>query len=111
MRSGLISENQFVQATSSRAAQIFNMYPQKGTIRVGSDADIVIWDPNYSRVISAATHHHKNDFNIFEGLEVYGKAEHTFSNGRLVWDGKNFLNQHQGKYIKRGTFGYTYNRH
>ena len=44
------------------------MYPQKGTIRVGADADIVIWDPNFSKVISAATHHHKADFNIFEGL-------------------------------------------
>lgn len=87
------------------------MYPQKGTIRVGADADIVIWDPNFSKVISAATHHHKADFNIFQGLEVFGRAEHTFSNGKLVWDGKNFLNQHQGKYISRGSFGYTYRRH
>lgn len=111
VREGLLSENQFVEATSSRAAQIFNMYPNKGVIRVGSDADVVIWDPSYSRIISAQSHHHKVDFNIFEGLQVYGRAETTFSNGKMVWDGKNFHNQHQGKYVKRGTFGYTYRRH
>ncbi len=87
------------------------MYPRKGVIREGSDADVVIWDPNFSRIISAKTHHHNNDFNIFEGMQVYGKAEHTFSNGNLVWDGKEFHNQHKGKYIKRGIFGYTFRRH
>lgn len=68
VREGLLSENQFVETTSSKAAQIFNMYPRKGIIREGSDADVVIWDPNFSRVISAANHHHKHDFNIFEGM-------------------------------------------
>jgi dihydropyrimidinase len=110
VREGLLSENQFVQATSTRAAQIFNMYPRKGVIREGADADLVIWDPNFSRVISAATHHHKTDFNIFEGQTVYGKAEKTFSNGRLVWDGQ-FHDQHLGRFIQRGSFGYTYGRH
>lgn len=74
VREGLLSENQFVEATSSKAAQIFNMYPRKGVIKAGADADLVIWDPNFSRVISAATHHHKTDFNIFEGQQVYGRA-------------------------------------
>lgn len=87
VREGLISENQFVEVTSSKAAQIFNMYPQKGVVRVGSDADIVIWNPNFSKVISAATHKHQTDFNIFEGMKVYGRAEKTFSRGELVWDG------------------------
>jgi len=87
------------------------MYPQKGVIRPGSDADVVIWDPNHSRVISSATHHHKVDYNIFEGMQVFGKADHTFSNGYLVWDGKEFHNQQKGKYVKRGIFGYTYGRH
>ena len=87
------------------------MYPRKGVIRVGSDADLVVWDPNESKVISASTHHHKADFNIFEGMRVFGKAVTTFSNGEIVWDGKNFLHQHKGKYVNRGTFGYTYRRH
>lgn len=111
VRTGLLSENQFVEATSTKAAQIFNMYPNKGIIREGADADVVIWDPNFSKVISAATHHHKHDFNIYEGLQVYGKAVNTFSRGELVWDGKDFLNQQKGKFIKRGTHGYTYRRH
>lgn len=67
VRTGLLSENQFVEKTSSKAAQIFNMYPRKGLIRVGSDADVVVWDPNHKKIISAANHHHKVDFNIFEG--------------------------------------------
>ncbi len=65
VREGLLSENQFVNVTSTKAAQIFNMYPRKGIIREGADADVVIWDPNFSKVISAATHHHKHDFNIY----------------------------------------------
>ena len=67
VRAGLLTENQFVEKTSSRAAQIFNMYPRKGLIRVGSDADVVVWDPNHKKTITAANHHHKVDFNIFEG--------------------------------------------
>jgi dihydropyrimidinase len=67
VKAGLLSENQFVEKTSSRAAQIFNMYPRKGIIRVGADADVVVWDPNFKKTITAANHHHKVDFNIFEG--------------------------------------------
>lgn len=77
------------------------MYPRKGLIRVGADGDVVVWDPNHKRTISAKTHHHKVDFNIFEGQQVYGKADYTFSNGKLVWNGHNFLNQQKGKYLTR----------
>lgn len=87
------------------------MYPRKGLIQEGSDADVVVWDPDFKRIISSKTHHHKVDFNIFEGQEVFGKALYTFSNGNMVWNGKNFLNQQKGKYVKRDPFGFVYRRH
>jgi dihydropyrimidinase len=88
VRTGLLSENQFVEATSTRAAKIFNMYPNKGVIRVGADADVVVWDAEHQHTISKNTHHHKIDYNVFEGTQVYGKANYTFSQGKLVWNGK-----------------------
>ncbi|PIO55040.1 hypothetical protein TELCIR_23579, partial [Teladorsagia circumcincta] len=65
----------------SMAAKIFNIYPKKGRIAVDSDADIVIWNPNKKRTISKNTHHHAADFNVFEGITVYGVAEKTISRG------------------------------
>lgn len=111
VRAGLLSENQFVDVTSSKAAKIFNMFPDKGIIRQGADADVVVWDPDHRKIISAKNHHHKVDFNVFEGMEVYGKACYTFSRGNLVWDGSNFLNQGKGKYVSRKTGGFAYARH
>ena len=87
------------------------MYPRKGAVRTGADADIVIWDPKYKHTISCKTHHQKVDHNIFEGMEVEGKALTTFSQGKPVWRNNQFYNQHQGKYIARKPFGYVYSRH
>lgn len=87
------------------------MYPRKGVIRIGADADVVVWDPNHKKTIKAANHHHKVDFNVYEGLEVYGKADYSFSNGRMVWNGKSFMNQQKGKYVPRHPFGFVYGRH
>ena len=67
VHAGIMTPERFVGATSTTAARIFNIYPQKGVIAPGSDADVVVWNPNKTRVISAETHHHAVDFNIFEG--------------------------------------------
>jgi dihydropyrimidinase len=86
VHSGKIDPMRFVAITSSTAAKIFNMYPRKGRIQVGSDADIVVFNPRASRVISAETHHQAVDFNIFEGMEVHGVPEITISRGKVVWE-------------------------
>lgn len=83
---GHISASDFVRVTSTNSARIFNMYPRKGVIKEGSDADIVVWDPESSRVISAKTHHHAVDTNVFEGMNVQGQAEVTIQNGKIVWE-------------------------
>lgn len=72
VNTGAITASDFVRATSSQTAKIFNMYPRKGVIQQGADADVLIWDPEASKTISKQTHHHAVDFNIFEGLKVKG---------------------------------------
>ncbi|XP_023169569.1 dihydropyrimidinase 2-like isoform X2 [Drosophila hydei] len=80
---GVLDPCRFVAVTSTNAAKIFNIYPQKGRIAVGSDADIVIWNPQGTRSISKDTHHHACDFNIFEGMTVHGVAEYVLVRGRV----------------------------
>ncbi|KAF8372586.1 dhp-2 [Pristionchus pacificus] len=86
VHSGKIDPMRFVAITSSVAAKIFNCYPRKGRIAVGSDADVVVWNPEQARIISKDTHHHAVDFNIFEGMEVHGVADVTISRGKIVWE-------------------------
>ena len=106
VRSGRLTPSAFVAATSTNAARIFNIYPKKGAIAVGSDADIVVWDPNATRTLSAKTHHSRNDFNIFEGMEVTGGAAVTMSRGTVLWQGGNLTpRQGHGRYINRPCFG------
>jgi dihydropyrimidinase len=102
---GRLTPGEFVRVTSTNAAQIFNIYPRKGSVSVGADADLVVWDPTASRTISAKTHHQKIDFNIFEGMTVQGVATHTISQGNVVWaDGKLNAVKGAGRYINRPTF-------
>jgi dihydropyrimidinase len=103
---GRLTPSEFVRVTSTNAAQIFNLYPRKGAIRVGADADLVLWDPAGTKTISAKTQHSKGDFNIFEGRMVRGIPSHTISQGRVVFaNGDLRAEQGKGRYIKRPAFG------
>jgi dihydropyrimidinase len=79
-----ITLNKFVEITSTNAARIFGLYPAKGLIAQGADADLVIWDPDFTSEISAGTHHSKCDLSIYEGMQVQGKAEYVFCNGKMM---------------------------
>jgi dihydropyrimidinase len=102
---GRLTANEFVAVTSANAAKIFNIYPRKGVIAPGSDADLILWDTTRSRRISATSHHQNVDFNIFEGTEVTGINVSTVSQGKLVYhDGELRAKQGVGRYIDRPPF-------
>ncbi|MCF6216282.1 MAG: dihydropyrimidinase [Emcibacter sp.] len=102
---GKLTMEEFVAVTSTNSAKIFNIYPRKGVIRAGADADIVVWDPAASKVISAKTHKQNIDFNIFEGMKVTGLASHTISAGQLRYkNGELMTRPGTGSYIKRSAF-------
>ena len=99
---GKLTPSEFVRITSTNTAQIFNIYPRKGAVAVGADADLVVWDPNASRVISAKTQHQQVDLNVYEGMEVTGLARHTIAGGKLVYTkGDLRAVRGAGKYINR----------
>lgn len=105
VRTGRLTPSEFVSVTSTNCAKIFNIYPQKGSLSVGADADIVVWDPEGHRRISAETHHQNIDFNIYEGMEVTGIAAITLSRGSVVWnDNQLHTVRGAGKNIKRAPF-------
>ncbi|HEC00713.1 MAG TPA: dihydropyrimidinase [Sphingomonadales bacterium] len=102
---GKLTMEEFVAVTSTNTAKIFNIYPRKGAVRVGADADIVVWDPAARKTISAKTHKQNVDFNIFEGREVTGLASHTISGGILRYkDGEVMAEKGTGRYVKRPAF-------
>jgi dihydropyrimidinase len=99
---GRIGVNRFVELTSTAAAKIFGLFPRKGTIAVGSDADIVIFDPSKKTTISHKTHHMNVDYNCYEGMEVTGVTESVLSRGKLVIDNGSYTGKPgDGRFIKR----------
>ncbi len=108
VRAGKISMNRFVEITATAPAKIFGMYPRKGTIAVGCDADVVVWDPNREKTLGVDTLHMRVDYSPFEGRQIVGAPSHVLSRGDLVvqddrWVAK--AREGRGRFFKRGTFG------
>jgi len=104
-----ISLNKFVEVTSTTAAKIFGLFPRKGTIAVGSDADIVVFDPELEHTISAETHHMNVDYSAYEGWKVRGKCRSTILRGQVVIDdGVAQVEEGYGQYLPRGPFKVRY---
>ena len=99
------SPNRFVQLVSTAPAKLFGLYPRKGTIAVGSDADVVIFDPNEEQVISAKTHHMRVDYSMFEGIKVKGIPKTVLSRGRAVIENGKFVGKPgSGEFLRRQTY-------
>lgn len=102
VQKGKITLNKFVEITSTNAAKIFGLFPRKGTIAIGSDADIIIFDPSQSSVISAATHHMNVDYSAYEGWQLTGKCKTVLLRGKVVIDNdKCLVHKGNGIFIKR----------
>lgn len=99
-----LSLNRFVELTSTAAAKMFGLFPKKGTIAIGSDADIVIFDPEKEQTISAATHHMNVDYSAYEGKRIKGVIETVLSRGRVIIENGEYKgNAGDGQFLKRGT--------
>ncbi|MGA7316674.1 MAG: dihydropyrimidinase [Silvibacterium sp.] len=106
VNAGKLTLNRFVEITSTAPARIFGMYPKKGTIAAGSDADIVLWDPNAEHTISAATHNMRVDYSMFEGFKVRGNARQVYSRGELIVENGKYLGKTgRGTYLRRDAHG------
>jgi dihydropyrimidinase len=106
VRAGRIGLNRMVELLSTNPAKLFGLYPRKGTIAPGSDADIVVFDPDRRHMVTAATHHSKSDYNLFEGTEVTGSPEVVLLRGAvLVENGELIAEPGVGQFVERAAFG------
>ena len=106
VREGRITLNRMVELTSTNVAKLFGLYPRKGTIAPGSDANIVVWDPDKRLTISASTHHSNVNYNLFEGTEVQGAPEVVMVRGQVIVEDDELVAQPgAGQFIKRARFG------
>jgi dihydropyrimidinase len=103
VRSGRITANQFVAYNSTNPARIFGLYPRKGALLTGSDADIVIWDPEKKVTYGVAQAHQRTDYNLYEGWELTGMPEKVFLRGKMIVDGEAWLGKSgDGQFLERG---------
>jgi dihydropyrimidinase len=103
---GKLTLNRFVELVATTPARIFGMYPRKGVLAPGSDADIVFWDPTAAHTISAKTHHMRVDYSMFEGFNVKGNVRTVMSRGEVIVDNGRFVgNTGRGQYLKRQARG------
>jgi dihydropyrimidinase len=99
---GKFSPNRFVQLVSTAPAKLFGLYPRKGTVAVGSDADLIVFDPNEEQIISVQTHHMRVDYSMFEGTRVKGATKTVLSRGRTIIDNGRFTGKAgAGEFLKR----------
>ena len=106
VNTGRLTPSEFVAITSANTAKLFNIYPRKGLVGVGADADLVVWDPAATHTLSVKTQHSKGDYNIFEGRTVQGMPSHTISQGVVAYaQGDLRAEMGKGRYIKRPAFG------
>jgi dihydropyrimidinase len=102
---GRFSVNRFVELVSTTPAKLFGLYPRKGTIAIGSDADLVIFDPDRKHTISSKTHHMRVDYSMFEGIEVTGMPDVVLSRGQVLVEGNEFRGRAgAGEFIRRATY-------
>jgi dihydropyrimidinase len=106
VRAERVSLNQMVELLATNPAKLFGLYPKKGTVAVGSDADLVVFDPEKKLTITAANQHSKTDYNLYEGTEVTGSPEIVLLRGNVLVDGDELVaSPGIGQYVPRARFG------
>jgi dihydropyrimidinase len=105
VKQGRISVNRWVDLIATNPSKLFGLYPKKGVLQPGSDADVVIWDPNQESTISASTHHMRVDYSMYEGMKVTGNAEMVLSRGEIIVENNSWLGRKgRGQYQKRSCY-------